>query len=118
MATGATPLALTGPTTPGGDVPWGSTGGQLTYIHTPGGGQGGRRPTGPTVNPRAVTNFEDVTGIPFMFARHPVHNEAHIHMNAIYSDAFMDMDDLFIVTDPPTRTTFVADPVAIIKNKI
>jgi len=30
----------------------------------------------------------------------------------------MDMDDLFTVTDPPSRTTFVADPVAIIKTKI
>jgi len=30
----------------------------------------------------------------------------------------MDMDDLFAVTDPPTRATFVADPVAIIKSKI
>jgi len=30
----------------------------------------------------------------------------------------MDMDDLFAVTDPPTRTAFVADPVVIIKNKI
>jgi len=38
-------------------------------------------------------------------------------MNNIYSDAFMDMDDLFAVTGPPTRTTFVADPVVIIKNK-
>jgi len=39
-------------------------------------------------------------------------------MNNIYSDAFMDMDDLFAVTAPPTRTTFVADHVANIKNKI
>jgi len=28
------------------------------------------------------------------------------------------MEELFAVTDPPTRTTFVADPVVIIKNKI
>ena len=39
-------------------------------------------------------------------------------MNNIYSDAFMDMDNLFAVPDPPTRTTFVADPVVIVKNKI
>jgi len=39
-------------------------------------------------------------------------------MNSIYSDAFMDMEDLFTVTAPPSRTTFVADPVVIIKNKI
>ena len=38
-------------------------------------------------------------------------------MNNIYSGAFMDMEDLFAVTVPPTRTTFVADPVVIIKNK-
>jgi len=104
MVTGATPLALTGPTTPGG--------------------RGGRRPTGVTVNPsvtvnpRTVTDFEDITGIPFVFVRHPTHHEAHMHMNAIYSDAFMDMDDLFAVTAPPTRTALVTDPVAIIKNKI
>jgi len=35
-------------------------------------------------------------------------------MNNIYSDAFMDMDDLFAVTDPP----LVTNPVVIIKNKI
>jgi len=60
MATGSAgapapaPLAITGatPTTPAG--------------------QGGRRPTGATVNPRGVTDFEDVTGIPFVFARHPM----------------------------------------------
>jgi len=39
-------------------------------------------------------------------------------MNTIYSDAFMDMEDLFTATPPPTRDTFVADPVLIIKNKI
>jgi len=81
-------------------------------------GRGGRRPTLATVNPRSVTDFEDVTGVPFVFVRHPMYHDAHIHMNAIYSDAFMDMDDLFAVTDPPSRTTFVADPVAIIKNNI
>jgi len=30
----------------------------------------------------------------------------------------MDMDNLFDVTAPPSRTTFVADPVPIVKNKI
>jgi len=30
----------------------------------------------------------------------------------------MDTDDLFAVTDPPTRTAFVANPVTIVKNKI
>jgi len=82
-------------------------------------GRGGRRPAVATINPRSVTDFEDVTGIPFVFARHPIaHHEAHIHMNAVYSDAFVDVDDLFVVTAPPSRTTFVADPVVIIKNKI
>ena len=94
------PLAITGatPTTPAG--------------------RGGRRPTGATVNPRSVTDFEDITGIPFVFSRHPTHHDAHTHMNTIYSDAFMDMDDLFVVTAPPSRTTLVADPVVIIKTKI
>jgi len=78
----------------------------------------GRGPAAPTTNSRSITDFEDITGIPFVFARHPIYHEAHIHMNNIYSDAFMDMDNLFAVTDPPTRTTFVADPVVIIKNKI
>jgi len=53
-----------------------------------------------------------------VFPRHPLYHEAHIDMNIIYSDAFMDMADLFAVTDPPTSTTFVANPVMIIKNKI
>jgi len=39
-------------------------------------------------------------------------------MNNIYSDAFMDMEELFTVTAPATRVTFVTDPVVIIKNKI
>jgi len=39
-------------------------------------------------------------------------------MNNIYSDAFMDMEELFTVTAPPSRTTFIADPVVIIKTKI
>jgi len=104
MATGASgaagALALTGHAAPGT------------------GGRRGRGPAAPTVNPRTIADFEDITGIPFVFARHPVHSEAHMHMNVIYSDAFMDMEDLFAVTAPPTRTTFVADPVVIIKNKI
>jgi len=52
-------------------------------------GRGGRRPTGATVNPRSVADFEDIAGIPFVFARHPTHHDAHTHMNAIYSDAFV-----------------------------
>jgi len=100
MASGGGTLALTGPTTP----------------RT--GGRGRRGPAATTVNPRSVTDFEDVAGIPFVFARHPIYHEAHIHMNSIYSDAFMDMDNLFTVTAPPSRTAFVADPVVIIKTKI
>jgi len=102
MATGATGAAgaLAPPSTPG-TAP-----------------RRGRGPAAPTTNPRSITDFEDITGIPFVFARHPIYHEAHIHMNNIYSDAFMDMADLCAVTDPPTRTTFVANPVVIIKNKI
>ena len=99
MATGGGALALTGPATPAT-------------------ARRGRGPAAPTVNPRSVTDFEDVTSIPFVFARHPIYHEAHIHMNNIYSDAFMDMEELFTVTDPPTRVTFVADLVVIIRNKI
>jgi len=81
-------------------------------------GRGGRR-TGPaTVNPRSIADFDEVTGVPFVFARHPICHDAHNHMNAIYSDAFTDMDDLFTVAARPSRTVFVADPVVIIKNKI
>jgi len=82
------------------------------------GGRGGRRPAVATVNPRSVMDFEDVTGVPFVFARHPVCHEAHVHMNTIYLDAFVDVDDLFVATAPPSRTTLVANPVVIIKNKI
>ena len=99
MASGAGALALTGPATPAT-------------------GRRGRGPTAPIVNPRSVTDLEDVTSIPFVFARHPIYTEAHIHMNDVYSNAFMDMEELFTVTVPPTRDTFVADPVVIIKNKI
>jgi len=87
---------------------------------TPGTGAGRRRGGGgaPTTDPRTVTNFEDITSIPFVFARHPMYPEAHTHINNIYSDAFLDMADLFAVKDPPTRVTFIADPVAIVKAKI
>jgi len=86
---------------------------------TPSTGQRGRGAAPATVNPRDITEFDDITSIPFVFARHPIYPEAHIHMNAIYSDAFMDMDDLFSITaTPPVRDTFVADPVTVIKDKI
>jgi len=99
MATGGAPLALTGPAMPAT-------------------GRRGRGAAPPTINPRTVTEFEDIRSIPFVFARHPIYPEAHIHMNTIYSDAFMDMEDLFdITTTPPVRDTFVADPVNVIKDK-
>ena len=78
MATGGAPLALTGPATLAA-------------------GRRGRGAAPATINPRTVTDFEDITSIPFVFARHPIYPEAHIHMNAIYSDAFMDMEDLFSI---------------------
>ena len=81
-------------------------------------GHGGRRTAAAAVNPRSVADFEDVTGVPFVFARHPTHHDAHMHVNAICSDAFADVDDLFAVAAPPPRTAFVADPVVIVKNKI
>jgi len=81
-------------------------------------GRGGRRPAGATVNPRSVVDFEDIAGVPFVFARHPMFHDAHVHVNAFCSDAFVDMDDLFAVAVPPSRTALVADPVAIIKTKI
>jgi len=98
--TGGAPLALTGPATPAA-------------------GRRGRGTAPATINPRTVTEFKDITSIPVVFARHPIYPEAHIHVNAtIYSDAFMDMEDLFNITAPPVRDTFVADPVAVIKDKI
>jgi len=99
MASGGGALALTGPATPAT-------------------GRRGRGPTAPTANPRSITDFEDVTSILFAFARHPIYTEAHVHMNNVYSDAFMDMEELFTVTAPATRVTFVTDPVVIIKNTI
>jgi len=100
MATGAAPLALTGPATPGA------------------GGRGRRGPAAPAVNPRTVADFEDVASVPSVFVRHPIYHEAHVHMNNVCSDAFIDMDNLFTMTAPPSRTDFVADPVAIVKTKI
>jgi len=69
-------------------------------------------------NPRAVTNFEEITAMSFVFARHLMHPEAHVCVNSIYSDAFLDMADLFAITDLPTRVTLLANPVAIVKAKI
>jgi len=67
--TGGGPLSLTGPATPAT-------------------GRRDRGPADPTINPRTVADFEDITTIPFVFARYPIYTEAHIHMNTIYSDAF------------------------------
>jgi len=92
--------------------------GDLALPRTPAMRRRSRGPGAPTATPRTIADFEDITGIPFVFVRHPIYNEGHVHMNNIYSDAFMDMEDLFTVTMPPSRTTFVADPVVIIKNKI
>jgi len=78
-------------------------------VGTPGGAR--RRGGGggaPTTDQRTVADFEDVTAIPFTFARHPMYPKVHIYMNNIYSDAFLDMADLFAVTDPPARVTFIA----------
>jgi len=38
-------------------------------------------------------------------------------LNSIYADAFLDIDDLFAVTTPPSRVNLVADPVAIVKTR-
>jgi len=80
------------------------------------GGSGGRRTGG--INPRTITEFDEITSIPFVFTRHPMYHEAHIHMNSIYSDAFLDMKDLFDATTTPPMTTFVTDPISIIKANI
>ena len=69
-------------------------------------------------SPRDVTEYDDISSIPFSFSRHPASPDAHIHMNSIYGDAFMRMGELFVVEDPPIRTTFVTDPIAIIKDRI
>ena len=87
----------------------------LTGPAAPATGRRGRGPAAPAINSRTVTEFEDVTSIPFVFARHPICAEAHIHVNNVHSDGFMDAEDLFAMTAPPTRDAFVADPVAIVK---
>jgi len=63
------------------------------------GGSGGGRTGG--INPRTITEFDEITSIPFVFTRHPMYLEAHIHMNSIYSDAFLDVKDLFDATTTP-----------------
>jgi len=83
---------------------------------TPGTRGGRARP--PVVNTRAIADFDEITAIPFTFARRPMYPEAHLHMNSIYADAFLDIDDLFVGATPPTRANFFTDPVAVIKNKI
>ena len=69
-------------------------------------------------NLRDVVDFDEITSIPFLFTRHPIYPDVHSHMNTIYADAFLDVDDLFTVEDPAAKTTFVADPVAIVKDRI
>ena len=69
-------------------------------------------------NPRDVVDFDEITSMPFTFTRHPIYPDAHSHMNTVYADAFLDIDELFTVEDHPAKTTFVADPVTIIKDRI
>jgi len=91
----------------------------LAFPGAPGtGGHRGRGPAVPAANPRTIADFEEITAVPFVFARHPPCCEARVHMNSVYSDTFMDMADLFAATVPPTSTAFVADPVTIVKDKI
>ena len=75
------------------------------------GGRAGR-------SPRDITECDDIHSIPFSFSKHPTSPDAHLHMNSIYGDAFMRMGELFMVEDPPIRTAFVTDPIAIIRDRI
>jgi len=43
--------------------------------------------------------------------------EAHVHVNSIHADAFLDMDDMFVVTPPPSRVNFIVNPVVVVENK-
>jgi len=79
-------------------------------------GRGSGRPGG--INPMTITEFEDILSIPFVFTRHPMYHEALIHMNSIYLDAFLDVGDLFVATTPTAMTTFVTDPISVIKTNI
>jgi len=39
-------------------------------------------------------------------------------MKCVYADAFLDINDMFAVMDPPSRVDFFTNPVTITKNKI
>ena len=69
-------------------------------------------------NPRDIVDFDEITCMLFSFTRHPIYPDAHIHMNTIYADAFLDIDELFTVETPVVKTTFVDDPMAFIKDRI
>ena len=78
---------------------------------------GGRGRGAARIDPRSVTDYSEISAIPFTFARHPMYPEAHVHMNNIYVDAFLSLNDLFSDADG-SRATFVLDPTTIIKNTI
>jgi len=71
-------------------------GGSGTAPGTPGAGARGGTARPPVVDTRAIADFDEITAVPFTFARHPTYPKAHVHMNSIYSDAFLDIDDLFV----------------------
>ena len=78
---------------------------------------GGRGRGSARIDPRSVTDYGEISAIPFTFARHPMYSEAHVHMNNIYADAFLNIDELFSDADG-SRSTFVLDPLTIIRNTI
>ena len=61
-------------------------------------------------NPRDVLDFEEITSTPFSLSRHPIYPDAHSHINTIYANTFLDIEDLFTVVNPPVKTTFVPRP--------
>jgi len=53
----------------------------LALPGTPGAGGGRRRGTGArAANPRTIADFEEITAVPFVFARHPLYpKSAYTH---------------------------------------
>ena len=77
---------------------------------------GGRGRGAARIDPRLVADYSEISAIPYTFSRHPMYPNAHMHMNSMCADVFLDIDDLF--SDGATRSTFVDDPLTVIKNKI
>ena len=62
-----------------------------------------------------MTDFSSITGIAFTFMPHPSNEDAHMHLNNLYSDFIFDFDDIYV--DTATKTELKPNAIEILTHK-